>query len=116
MPIFQSAVANITLGNEPTGLRMAIVNDEVDLGVGRVCTNATDCEYSMLSCRYLRYISDNIIQVKYFVRLSGVEWPNYSGNKSRFPTKMSSTLWRLEKEVTSGASSTSAETLLKNSK
>ncbi|XP_057369450.1 ABC transporter G family member 20-like [Daphnia carinata] len=65
MPIFQSAVSNITLGNEPTDLRMAIINDELDPGLGRVCTNATDCEYSMLSCRYLRYINDKIIQVPY---------------------------------------------------
>ncbi|KAI9558879.1 ABC protein [Daphnia sinensis] len=73
IPIFQSAVANITLGNEPTNLRMAIVNDEIDSGVGRVCTNATDCEYSMLSCRYLRYVSDNIIQVPYENVSDGIE-------------------------------------------
>ncbi|XP_057369451.1 ABC transporter G family member 23-like [Daphnia carinata] len=65
MTVFQTAVSSIALGNEPIDLRMAIVNDELDPGLGRVCTNATDCEYSMLSCRYLRYINDKIIQVPY---------------------------------------------------
>lgn len=67
IPVFQSGIANITLGNEPTGLRMAIVNDEINPVLSRVCTNLTGCEYSMLSCRYLRYISDNIIQVYNFL-------------------------------------------------
>ncbi|KAI9558878.1 ABC protein [Daphnia sinensis] len=63
LPALQASLFNVTLGHEPTGLRMAIVNDELDISQGRVCNYTTDCEYSMLSCRYLRYIKDNIIQV-----------------------------------------------------
>jgi hypothetical protein len=64
MPPFLSTVFNATLGHDPTGLKLAIVNDELDLSQGRICiSNTTDCTYSMLSCRYLRYIKDNIIQV-----------------------------------------------------
>jgi hypothetical protein len=48
---------------------MAIVNDELNLSQGRVCINNTmDCAYSMLSCRYLQYINDNIIQVDFSVK------------------------------------------------
>ncbi|XP_046651597.1 ABC transporter G family member 20-like [Daphnia pulicaria] len=66
LPPFLSTVFNATLGHDPIGLKLAIVNDELDLSQGRICTsNTTDCTYSMLSCRYLRFIKDNIIQVPY---------------------------------------------------
>lgn len=64
LPAFQATVFNVTLGHEPTGIKMAIVNDELNPSQGRVCNYSTDCSYSMLSCRYLRYIKDNIIQVE----------------------------------------------------
>ncbi|EFX79372.1 ABC protein, subfamily ABCH [Daphnia pulex] len=66
MPPFLSTVFNATLGHDPTGLKLAIVNDELDPSQGRICSsNTTDCTYSMLSCRYLHYIKDKIIQVPY---------------------------------------------------
>ncbi|XP_046459302.1 ABC transporter G family member 20-like isoform X2 [Daphnia pulex] len=65
LPAFQATVFNVTLGHEPKGLKMAIVNEELDPTQGRVCNYTTDCAYSMLSCRYLRYIKDNIVQVPY---------------------------------------------------
>jgi hypothetical protein len=63
LPAFQATVFNVTLGHEPTGLKMAIVNEEINPIQGRICNYSTDCSYSMLSCRYLRYIKDNIVQV-----------------------------------------------------
>jgi hypothetical protein len=63
MPAFQAIVFNVTLGHEPTGLKMAIVNEEINPNQGRICNYSTDCSYSMLSCRFLRYIKDNIVQV-----------------------------------------------------
>nr|CAH0113565.1 unnamed protein product [Daphnia galeata] len=67
LPAIQTALFNVTLGGEPTSVKMAIVNEELDLNQGRFCSNNTmiDCSYSMLSCRYLQYINDNIIQVPY---------------------------------------------------
>ena len=46
-----------------TDLKTAIVNDEIHVNEGRICNNVSDCSYSMLSCRYLRYVKENIIQV-----------------------------------------------------
>ncbi|XP_057368473.1 ABC transporter G family member 20-like [Daphnia carinata] len=63
IPAFQAIVFNVTLGHEPTGLKIAIVNDE--LSSGDTCNYTTACSYSMLSCRYLRYIKSNIIQMPY---------------------------------------------------
>ncbi|XP_032784335.2 ABC transporter G family member 20 [Daphnia magna] len=65
LPAFQATIFNMTLGREPKGLKMGIVNEEVDASLGRVCNYTTDCAYSMLSCRYLRYIKDNIVQIPY---------------------------------------------------
>ncbi|KAI9558265.1 ABC protein [Daphnia sinensis] len=65
LPAFQATIFNITLGREPKGLKMGIVNDEIDVSQDRVCNYTTDCTYSMLSCRYLRFIKDNIIQIPY---------------------------------------------------
>jgi hypothetical protein len=64
LPALQAALFNVTLGHEPMGLKMAVVNEEIDSSLGRVCNYTTDCAYSMLSCRYLRYINNNIIQVE----------------------------------------------------
>jgi hypothetical protein len=71
LPAFQATVFNVTLGHEPTGLKMAIVNDELNPSQGRFCNYSTDCSYSMLSCRYLRYIKNNIIQVFAFYLTGG---------------------------------------------
>ncbi|KAK4007658.1 hypothetical protein OUZ56_012811 [Daphnia magna] len=65
LPLIQATIFNLTLGHEPTGLMVGIVNDEVEPSQGRLCNYTTACSYSMLSCRYLRYIRDNIIQVPY---------------------------------------------------
>lgn len=64
LPAFQATIFNVTLGHEPKDLKMAIVNDEVNSRQGQICNYTTDCSYSMLSCRYLRYVNKNIIQVK----------------------------------------------------
>lgn len=64
LPPFQATVFNATLGQDPTGLKIGVVNDELDPNQDRTCNNyTTDCTYSLLSCRYLRYITSNIVQV-----------------------------------------------------
>ncbi|KZS17646.1 ABC protein, subfamily ABCH [Daphnia magna] len=65
LPAFQATIFNVTLGHEPKDLKMAIVNDEVNSRQGQICNYTTDCSYSMLSCRYLRYVNKNIIQVPF---------------------------------------------------
>jgi hypothetical protein len=76
LPAFQAAVFNVTLGHEPFELRMGIVNDELNPSEGRVCNYTTECTYSMLSCRYLRFLKDNIIQVKYQIEFSDI-WRSF---------------------------------------
>ena len=109
MPAFQAIVFNVTLGHEPTGLKMAIVNDELNPSQGRICNYSTDCSYSMLSCRYLRYIKDNVIQVWYILfDWRWLMWATLVGGFAfRSLTKVCLTHWKPEGMVTSGVWSTS---------
>lgn len=66
LPALQATIFCLAIGKDPTFLKMAIVNDELDPSEGRVCNYTTDCSYFMYSCRYLRFIdNDTIIQVPY---------------------------------------------------
>nr|CAH0102208.1 unnamed protein product [Daphnia galeata] len=66
MPGLQSTLFCLAIGRDPTSLKMAVVNEELDPSVGRVCNYTTDCTYSMFSCRYLRFLDNStIIQVPY---------------------------------------------------
>lgn len=68
LPALQATIFCLAIGKDPTFLKMAIVNDELDPSEGRVCNYTTDCSYFMYSCRYLRFIdNDTIIQVQDFV-------------------------------------------------
>ena len=67
LPAAQAILFCLAIGRDPSFLKMAIVNDELDPSQGRVCNYTTDCTYSMFSCRYLRFIDNTtIVQVSYF--------------------------------------------------
>lgn len=64
LPAAQAILFCLAIGRDPTFLKMAIVNDELDPSQGRVCNYTTGCSYSMFSCRYLRFIDNTtIVQV-----------------------------------------------------
>nr|CAH0102200.1 unnamed protein product [Daphnia galeata] len=65
LPALQATIFNLTLGHEPRGLKMGIVNDELNSSQDRVCNYTKNCSYSMLSCRYLTFLKDNIIQIPF---------------------------------------------------
>jgi len=53
----------LAIGHDPTSLDIGIVNDE--LTQGSVCHYDDTCNYSMLSCRFLRFLTnETIIQVR----------------------------------------------------
>jgi hypothetical protein len=67
LPAAQAILFCLAIGRDPSFLKMAIVNDELDPSQGRICNYTTDCSYSMFSCRYLRFIDNTtIVQVRYF--------------------------------------------------
>ncbi|EFX78468.1 ABC protein, subfamily ABCH [Daphnia pulex] len=74
LPALQATIFCLAIGRDPTLLKMAIVNDELDPSEGRICNYTTDCSYFMFSCRYLRFVNnDTIIQVPYPNLSSAIE-------------------------------------------
>ncbi|XP_046646482.1 ABC transporter G family member 20-like isoform X3 [Daphnia pulicaria] len=66
LPAAQAILFCLAIGRDPSFLKMAIVNDELDPSQGRICNYTTDCSYSMFSCRYLRFIDNTtIVQVPF---------------------------------------------------
>lgn len=68
LPAAQAILFCLAIGRDPTFLKMAVVNEELDASQGRVCNYTTGCVYSMFSCRYLRFIDNStIVQVRSFL-------------------------------------------------
>ena len=65
LPVIQAILFCMAIGHDPTSLKLAVVNEELDASQGReYCNYTTACTYSMYSCRYLRFINnETIIQV-----------------------------------------------------
>jgi hypothetical protein len=58
LPAAQVILFCLAIGRDPTDLKLAVVNDELDPSAGRVCNYTEECVYSMLSCRFLRFIDN----------------------------------------------------------
>merc|ERR1712071_268738 len=54
------------IGRDPTFLKVAVVNEELDIDAGKICNYTTECKYYMYSCRYLRAIDNTtIVQIPF---------------------------------------------------
>jgi len=66
LPAVQAVLFCLAIGRDPTFLKVAVVNDELDEAAGRICNYTTECKYSMYSCRYLRHMDNTtIVQVPF---------------------------------------------------
>jgi len=64
LPVAQAILFCLAIGHDPKSLKLAVVNEELDPSQGRICSYNSSCVYSMLSCRFLRFISnETIVQV-----------------------------------------------------
>ena len=64
LPAVQAILFCLAIGHDPTFLKVAVVNDELNVKTGRTTCDAhylTDCTYSFFSCRYLRYLSNETV-------------------------------------------------------
>ncbi|GAB0090644.1 ABC transporter G family member 23 [Sergentomyia squamirostris] len=59
LPVMQVVLFCAAIGRDPTGLKMAIVNQEI---IGDECSFTEGCKFRNLSCRYLSHLSSNIEQ------------------------------------------------------
>lgn len=105
LPALQAIIFCLAIGHDPTLLKMAIVNDELDPSQGRICNYTTDCTYSMFSCRYLRFLDNQtIIQVGNFYANSRSQSScELHYHFSRFHLKLFPTPWKQREWAKCGA-------------
>lgn len=66
LPAVQAILFCLAIGRDPTFLKVAVVNEELDIEAGRVCNYTTECKYYMYSCRYLRALDNTtVVQVPF---------------------------------------------------
>lgn len=68
LPVMQVILFCLAIGRDPTGLRIAVVNEDVRIIDGNCPYNHT-CSMKNLSCRYLDNLSDHMIK-EYYADLS----------------------------------------------
>lgn len=64
LPVMQVVLFCLAIGRDPTGLRLAVVNQEMAFS-NQDCMFEPGCSFTNLSCRYLSQLNDSIIKVYY---------------------------------------------------
>ncbi|XP_012063198.1 PREDICTED: uncharacterized protein LOC105626508 [Atta cephalotes] len=62
LPVAQIVLFCISIGKDPIGLKLAIVNHELNNSM-QPCIPGTGCDWSLLSCRYLQHLQKKTIQL-----------------------------------------------------
>lgn len=62
LPVAQIVLFCLSIGKDPVGLKLAIVNNELNNSM-QPCIPTTGCNWSLLSCRYLRYLQKKTINL-----------------------------------------------------
>lgn len=60
LPVAQIILFCLSIGKDPVGLKLAIVNNELNSSM-QPCTPTIGCDWSLLSCRYLQYLQKKTI-------------------------------------------------------
>lgn len=70
LPCLQIILFCLAIGQDPTGLKLAVANYELNNGsmaVTQSCPTTIGCNHTMLSCRYLNVLqSKHIVIVRFF--------------------------------------------------
>lgn len=61
LPVVQITIFCLSIGTNPIGLKLAIVNNELNNSM-QECIPGTGCDWSLLSCRYLHHLRKKTIQ------------------------------------------------------
>nr|XP_033203519.1 ABC transporter G family member 20 isoform X2 [Bombus vancouverensis nearcticus] len=65
LPVMQVVLFCLAIGRDPKDLKIAIVNHEMVYG-NESCPTTEDCNFSHLSCRYLKFLDEDMITIKYY--------------------------------------------------
>lgn len=61
LPVIQIILFCVAVGHDPTGLKVAVANHELDSqqAIAQMCPITKGCNQTYLSCRYLDYLISN---------------------------------------------------------
>lgn len=62
LPVVQIVLFCISIGKDPTGLRMAVVNHELN-SIVKHCMPIEGCNWTMLSCRFLQHLDKSRVDL-----------------------------------------------------
>lgn len=68
LPVMQVILFCLAIGRDPSGLKLAIVNNEMTwngLGTDLSCEYEPGCSFTNLSCRYLSHLNSSIVKEYY---------------------------------------------------
>lgn len=65
LPVMQVILFCLAIGRDPTNLKMAIVNGEMNSTIGADCAFDPGCSFTNLSCRYLSHLNTTIVKEYY---------------------------------------------------
>ncbi|XP_046816635.1 ABC transporter G family member 23 isoform X1 [Vespa crabro] len=65
LPVMQVILFCLAIGRDPIGLKLAIVNHEVFFE-NMTCPVSEGCDFSLLSCRYLKFLNNDTIIKNYY--------------------------------------------------
>lgn len=62
LPVAQIIIFCLSIGKDPVGLKLAIVNNELNSSM-QTCIPTIGCDWSLLSCRYLQHLEKKTINL-----------------------------------------------------
>ncbi|XP_011307965.1 ABC transporter G family member 20 isoform X1 [Fopius arisanus] len=65
LPVMQVILFCLAIGRDPTGLKLAIVNHEMDWD-SKYCPVYSNCTFTHLSCRYLKFLDNDTMITEHF--------------------------------------------------
>ncbi|XP_031785392.1 ABC transporter G family member 23 isoform X1 [Nasonia vitripennis] len=65
LPVMQVILFCLAIGRDPTGLKLAIVNHEMNWE-NKSCPVSEDCTFTYLSCRYLKFLDNETMIKEYY--------------------------------------------------
>lgn len=68
LPVFQAILFCMSIGHDPKGLHLSVVNYELE--TGEKCSHIPGCDAAKLSCNYLSYLEDKTFVLNYFGTLA----------------------------------------------
>ena len=65
LPVMQVILFCLAIGRDPKDLKLGVVNSEMDWE-SKSCPVATGCNFTQLSCRYLKFLDNSSISKQYY--------------------------------------------------